>query len=771
MSTSEERIEEFSGALPFSPDPFQRAAITEIAEGRSVLVCAPTGAGKTLVAEFAIEQALAERVRLVYTTPLKALSNQKFADFCERWGEPTVGLLTGDISVNPHAPILVMTTEILRNLFWLRPMEGLGYVVLDECHYLGNEGRGTVWEELIILCPTDVRLVALSATVGNARELAAWITEVHGPITPIIEQHRPVPLTYLGYDPRQGVVPASAFKEGRLVDRERPWLVPPMRSNRVVADLQERGWLPALYFIFSRAGCREAVRRFLHRGPQLITPEERDAVDEAIAALREEPAGQALESTLSELCLEGLRHGVSMHHAGILPPLKRLTERLFERGLVKVVFATETMSLGIHMPAKAVVIESLRKRSDVGFRTLTALELIQMAGRAGRRGIDPQGFCLIGLGDPTARREAGALLHRSAEPIRSRFRLGYGSCALLILRYGRAPDIQHVLDRSFGQYQHRQQLEDLETQQAATLAELAPLRSYQAPCGDFGNFGGYRTRVQALEEARVRLTPPRRRRRQRRGGRASLSADARAELAPLETAVGSWICHPCPHRPACAPLDAERRRLERRLAGDQTRAEQLRLTYWDQFQRLCGLLEHVGYLKDGALSTEGRFMAELRHDNELLVTRAVFSPLLHGLDAASIGAVLACLLEDGRPGEAVPIPKRYRSLERRARELGALVQQTEQLQRRFGIGLPLPFQLTPLLPTVRWAEGRMDWAALVESLPVELDEGDLVRLFRRLIDLARQLLDAPGLPEEIQPKLPLLIAGLDRDVVLASALL
>src|SRR3989449_2302563 len=399
-------FERFQARYPFPLDDFQVEACRAIAAGQSVIVSAPTGAGKTLVAEFAIQAALETGKRIAYTTPLKALSNQKFGDFTRAFGADAVGILTGDVKVNPQGRVLVMTTEILRNMFYGGGLAQLGWVVLDECHYMGDEGRGTVWEEIIVNAPADVRLVALSATVANVKEIADWIGIVHRPIVPIAHPHRPVPLSYAVADLAGEIHAFDKVRSGRarVVGDERrgPDARGRWYTRRVVdpvvliADLEARGWLPAIYFIFSRAGCERAMDDVLAEGRGLLTAAQRDDVERAINELVEESPTVA-ESALNQTVFQALRLGVGLHHAGILPSVKRLIELSFERGLCKVVFATETMSLGIHMPARSVVLQGVTKRTDRGFRALSHNELTQMAGRAGRRGIDPEGKCVIAL--------------------------------------------------------------------------------------------------------------------------------------------------------------------------------------------------------------------------------------------------------------------------------------------------------------------------------------------------------------------------------------
>jgi superfamily II RNA helicase len=503
-----ELLERFQARYPFPLDDFQLEAARAIEGGQSVIVSAPTGAGKTLVAEFAILAALETGKRIAYTTPLKALSNQKFADFTRAFGPDNVGILTGDVKVNPRGRILVMTTEILRNMFYAGGLDDLGYVVLDECHYMGDEGRGTVWEEIIVNAPRDVLLVALSATVANVKEIADWISLVHRPIVPIFHPHRPVPLSYAvadlaaeihDYDKVRGGRVRLVGDESRGPDERGRWYTRRVVDPGILIEaLEGRRWLPAIYFIFSRAGCERALDDVLAEGRSLLTREEQHEVDVTInEAVAETPS--LGDSTLNQTVFRALRLGVGLHHAGVLPSLKRLIELLFERGLCKVVFATETMSLGIHMPARSVVLQSLTKRTDRGFRSLTHNELTQMAGRAGRRGIDPEGVCVIALDVRDGVEDLLRVVDGSPEPIESQFKLGYGSVALL-LATGAPPDVlRRRIESSFGQYQNLKRIRDMEAEVRGLESALARAREYAAPCGDFTRIGRYRRARQEVE--------------------------------------------------------------------------------------------------------------------------------------------------------------------------------------------------------------------------------------------------------------------------------
>jgi superfamily II RNA helicase len=522
-------FEDFRSRYPFPLDDFQVDACRAVEAGHSVIVSAPTGAGKTLVAEFAIHLALASGKRIAYTTPLKALSNQKFADFTRLLGAETVGILTGDVKVNPRGRVLVMTTEILRNMFYTGGLDDLGYVVLDECHYMGDEGRGTVWEEIIVNAPLDVQLVALSATVANVHEIADWISIVHRPVVPIYHPDRPVPLSYAIADLAGDIHDLAKVRTGRARvigdeprgpdDRGRWYTRRVVDPTTLIEALEARGWLPTIYFIFSRMGCERAMSDVLTEGRTLLSRDQRREVDVLISeALADSPS--LGESPLNQSVFRALHLGVGIHHAGVLPSLKRLIERLFERGLCKVVFATETMSLGIHMPARSVVLQGLTKRTERGFRSLSHNELTQMAGRAGRRGIDAEGQCVIALDARDGLEDVLRVVDGAPEPIESQFKLGYGSVALLLATGAEPAVLRRRVEASFGQYQNLTRIRATEQDVERLERALAEARSFAAPCGEFERIGRYR-RLRHEAELRRRASG----RSGRRGERGVIEAE------------------------------------------------------------------------------------------------------------------------------------------------------------------------------------------------------------------------------------------------------
>ena len=463
----------FVADLGFELDPFQVRALDAIDGGRSVLVAAPTGSGKTVVAEYAVAKALDEGGKAFYTTPLKALSNQKYGDLARRHGAERVGLLTGDNAINGDAPAVVMTTEVLRNMIYAgsSTLEGLRYVVLDEVHYLQNAYRGPVWEEVIIHLPPTVDLVCLSATVSNAEEFGDWIQTVRGATDVVIEERRPVTLHNLFMvGDRQLTEPLllPTFTDGRpnpeaeALDRQhltshgfrhpraRSRLYTPRRAE-VVDALREREMLPAIYFIFSRAACDDAVEQCLREGVRLTTPEER----QAIRAIVESKAEHLSDGDLALLnygsWLTALEAGVAAHHAGMVPPFKEAVEACFASALVKVVFATETLALGINMPARSVVIEKLTKFTGEAHEKLTPGEYTQLTGRAGRRGIDDVGYGIVLWSPFVPFDQVVTLASTRSYELRSAFRPTYNMAANLVRRYEPA-EAHHLLNLSFAQY-------------------------------------------------------------------------------------------------------------------------------------------------------------------------------------------------------------------------------------------------------------------------------------------------------------------------------
>ncbi|HET6916416.1 MAG TPA: DEAD/DEAH box helicase [Acidimicrobiales bacterium] len=509
----------FEAELGFELDAFQREALDALDAGGSVVVAAPTGSGKTVVAQYAVSLAIAGGHKAFYTTPLKALSNQKYGELVRRHGASSVGLLTGDNSINGDAPVVVMTTEVLRNMIYSAApaLDNLRYVVLDEVHYLQNAYRGPVWEEVIIHSPPQVDLVCLSATVSNAEELADWIGTVRGETTAVIEDRRPVELHdlyLLGEKGSEQLLLMPTLVDGRpnadataldsktlrhpgMRGRPRGRLFTPRRIE-VVELLDENDMLPAIYFIFSRAACDDAVAQCVREGTRLTTMEER----RQIRAIAEQHVESLSDEDLRVLdyagWVNGLESGYAAHHAGMVPPFKEAVEACFAAGLVKVVFATETLSLGINMPARSVVIEKLTKFTGERHEFLTPGEYTQLTGRAGRRGIDDVGYAVVLWSPFVPFDQVASLAGARTYALASSFRPTYNMAANLVRRY--PPDVaHHLLNLSFAQYRTDSDVVRLETQIDRTGAALEEAR--EAATCERGDAAEYRRLLRASEQA------------------------------------------------------------------------------------------------------------------------------------------------------------------------------------------------------------------------------------------------------------------------------
>jgi ATP-dependent RNA helicase HelY len=529
------QLTEFAALLPFELDDFQSRACAALEGGHGVLVCAPTGAGKTVVGEFAVHLALAQGRKCFYTTPIKALSNQKYADLVERHGQAAVGLLTGDTAVNGDAQVVVMTTEVLRNMIYAgsRQLADLGFVVMDEVHYLADRFRGAVWEEVILQLPEHVALVSLSATVSNAEEFGDWLVTVRGDTAVVVDEHRPVPLwqhmmvgsrlydmfgqsSNNGSDGELVVDPALVRQTGDLERHSAVWdrgrrgagrrdtrFRPPSRVT-VIDRLDRDGLLPAITFVFSRAGCDAAVGQCVRAGLRLTTEDEveviRATIDRRTAEL---PQGDLVVLGYWEW-REALERGIAAHHAGMLPAFKETVEELFVRGLVRAVFATETLALGINMPARTVVLERLVKFNGESHAELTPGEYTQLTGRAGRRGIDVEGHAVVIWQPGVDPEQVAGLASTRTYPLRSSFRPGYNMAVNLVGRLG-VEAARELLEQSFGQFQADRSVVGLARRierNGETLAGYAA--SMRCHLGDFAEYAALRRRVSDREKALAR---------------------------------------------------------------------------------------------------------------------------------------------------------------------------------------------------------------------------------------------------------------------------
>ena len=878
--------------FPFPLDPFQLEAIDALNQGHSVVVSAPTGSGKTLVGEYAIYRALAHGQKVFYTTPLKALSNQKLRDFRAQFGAERVGLLTGDLSLNREAQIVVMTTEIFRNMLYAEaddhddPLENVEAVVLDECHYMNDSQRGTVWEESIIHCPPPIQLVALSATVANAGQLTDWIDRVHGPTQLVLSDFRPVPLAFsfcsakglhpLLNDEGTGLHPnCKVWRAPKGGQRKGPKTAKPPQPEApplgfVVAQMAERDMLPAIYFIFSRRGCDKGVRDL--GKACLVNPEEQARIkarlDAYIAATPEavRDGGHA----------DALLRGIAAHHAGVLPAWKELIEELFQQGLIKVVFATETLAAGINMPARTTVISALSKRTERGHRPLMGSEFLQMAGRAGRRGLDTQGYVVTVQSRFEGVREAGQLATSPADPLLSQFTPSYGMVLNLLQRYD-LTKAKELVERSFGRYLATLDLAEDEARIAELMGQLDRLEdgSGDVPWEDFEDYEKQRDRLR--EERRIlrilqqqaeetlaheltlalqfssegtlvslkapqlkgRVTPAvivekvkgsgqfplllcltdenlwvllpcnavvslhaelsclqvgqvdppllRHGGELRHGDQASgglalavghmanrhdmstpqydLAGEVQAHAQLVHHLEEELELHPAHRWGDRKQLKKHRRRMEELHdeIGERQRLLHFRSNrHWDTFLALIEILRFFGALagEDGLEPTEvGRTVAALRGDNELWLGLALMSGHLDELDPAQLAAVFEAIsTEVNRPDLWCGYPPPPQA-EEALHDLRGLRRELERQQERAKVTVPIWWEpeLTGLVHA--WAKGT-SWSDLIAN--TSLDEGDVVRILRRTVDLLAQVPYCEAISDQLRTNARAALKAINR---------
>ena len=763
-------VRAFREQLAFELDPFQVASCIALEEGESVLVAAPTGAGKTIVAEFAVlHLALAQGLKCFYTTPIKALSNQKYADLVARHGAEAVGLLTGDTAVNGDAQVVVMTTEVLRNMIYANShhLEHLGYVVMDEVHYLADRFRGAVWEEVIIHLPQTVRLVSLSATVSNAEEFGDWLQAVRGTTRIIVSEQRPVPLeqhvlmrTKLVdlFDSTQNASGGAARVNpeltqmarygGRTISsrqmqdvgrrhspggKPRPYGMP---RSEVVRLLDDHNLLPAIFFIFSRAGCDAAVRQAMRDGIRLTEAWER----EEIRAIVDERCRTLMDEDLAVLgyweWLEGLERGVAAHHAGLLPAFKEVVEELFQRKLVKAVFATETLALGINMPARTVVLEKLEKFNGEGRVPITPGEYTQLTGRAGRRGIDVEGHSVIcwqeGL-DPQA---IASLASRRSYPLNSSFRPTYNMAVNLIDRFGR-DRTRTILESSFAQFQADRAVVDLARkvrQQEESLAGYErAMRDDTGVAGDVTAYAAIRREISDLEKATARPGDQTARSREKR----------QRQLVDLRRQLRAHPAHSSPRREELSRWAERWWRLKRQTEGLQAQIATRTGAVARVFDRVTEVLLAEDYLRldehgEVGLTVHGRGLARIYGDRDLLLAESLRRGVWHGLDAPSFAALATTFVFEARREEG-PVAERFlpkgpfRAAWTRLEGLWERLDDLERSNRLPGSSAP---SVGLCAAMHRWARGGALDVVLREA---DMAAGDFVRWTKQVVDLLDQV--------------------------------
>ncbi|MFT4147823.1 MAG: DEAD/DEAH box helicase [Micrococcaceae bacterium] len=766
--------DKFSATFPFSLDSFQKIACQSVEAGNDVLVAAPTGAGKTIVGEFAVYLAFKKRTKAFYTTPIKALSNQKYLELCARYGKTQVGLLTGDTNINSDAPIIVMTTEVLRNMIYAESatLEDLQYVVMDEVHYLADRNRGAVWEEVIIHLPHQVHMISLSATVSNAEEFGQWLDTVRGNTQVIVSEHRPVPLWQhvlaqgkiydlyqdVSFDQLANAKNKKQYKVNpQLVKLHREMMHRGRQSHRdrrrgrrnftprtsrveVLRQLKKKNLLPAIYFIFSRNGCDAAVSQIVASGLNFTNRRQREvietALDEATVGLQEEDLHILGFASFKQ----GLLSGVAAHHAGLLPSFKELVEKLFSLGLIKVVFATETLALGVNMPARTVVLEKLVKFNGIGHVDISPGEYTQLTGRAGRRGIDVEGHAVVVWQAETDPQALARLASTRSYPLISSFKPSYNMAVNLIEHEGKE-QAQQILETSFAQFQADKSVVGL----ARKVQEQEKLyqryrKNVNCTFGDMDQYFELYQELAALYKRNRKLKnfvendakPPKLSRREN-------GEFNRAKI--LFSKLEHHPCHQCPDLKKHLRWSQRAKKVNKDLLQLKKQIRGKTNSISRTFDRVCLVLKEVGYLeqKDGIFSVTaaGEKLKGIYGENDLLTAACLDQGYFKELNPAALVAIVSTLVFEAKKQQQIfnvqmPSEKVADCFQKVMR----LWSRFDDIEERYHLEqLRMP-DIGFMWPSYLWARG----AGLEEALEnTELNGGDFVRWIKQVIDLLDQI--------------------------------
>jgi ATP-dependent RNA helicase HelY len=763
---------EFLLTFDFEFDPFQITACHAVEDGKGVLVAAPTGAGKTVVGEFAAFFALQAGKKCFYTTPIKALSNQKYSEFVAKFGEDRVGLLTGDTSINGEADILVMTTEVLRNMLYAgsNTLTNLGCVVMDEVHYLADKFRGAVWEEVLIHLMESVQVISLSATVSNAEEFGEWLGEVRGETEVIVSEIRPIPLfqhVLIGnrlmdlFDQPGKINPEILQREREAIrrsslgrNRRGRFAEPSDRMSRadIIEKLQGENLLPAITFIFSRVGCDAAVKQCLHAGLRLTSPDERTEIRQTALRYTQNIAEEDLEVLAFQEWLTALERGIAAHHAGLLPSFKGAVEDLFQRGLVKAVFATETLALGINMPARTVVLEKLIKFNGEAHVPITPGEYTQLTGRAGRRGIDIEGNAVIQWSPTVDSASAAGLASTRTYPLRSSFSPTYNMAINLISRFGRET-ARRSLESSFAQFQADRAVVGLTRQirkNEALIQEL--MKDAKCHLGDFSEYARLR---RSIKEVEVLLS----RRDQRKTFDNRQRSHMESELAELRRSLKAHSSHGCAEREDHARLAERAGRLTRENDGLTTRVENRTHVIAKTFDQICQVLDHLQYIDGEKPTVQGKILTKIYAESDLLLTESIRRGLLDDLNSTELLSVASCMIFESRSQENLAPKLPSQKVTSTLTEIISLWAQLEAIENDFGVKTQREPDAGFCFISYKWASGNSLNSVLKGT---DMSVGDFVRSTKQLVDLLNQI---AGASEKLRPVCKDAVKRIDRGVV------
>ena len=750
----------FAEGFPFELDPFQIEACHALEDGKGVLVAAPTGAGKTIVGEFAVDLVVNSGGKCFYTTPIKALSNQKYQELSYKYGDDKIGLLTGDTSINSEAQIVVMTTEVLRNMIYSNSstISDLKYVVMDEVHYLADKFRGAVWEEILIHLSDAVQVISLSATVSNAEEFGEWLQTVRGDTEVIVSEIRPVPLyqhVLFGnrlidlfgdnqkLNPELTRLERDTYRQIKGNWRDKPKGPKSLMRSEIVEKLDREGLLPAITFIFSRNNCDAAVRQCLAAGIRLTNSEERREIRSAITRNMKNLAEDDLVVLGYYEWADALERGIAAHHAGLLPAFKVTVEELFQKGFVKAVFATETLALGINMPARTVVLEKLSKWNGEGHVAISPGEYTQLTGRAGRRGIDIEGNAVILWNNDLDSTSVGGLASTRTYPLKSSFKPTYNMSINLISQFG-SNRARTSLESSLAQFQADKAVVGLAKQiRKNELVRDDLYRQVECHAGNFMEYAAMRGEIKKLE------TDGRRSKRKRH--------EVEEEIGNIRKRLKQHPSHSCPDRENHSRLTERAQRLQREIDGLTERINSRTNVIAKRFDRIKVILDKFGYIDNDVITKSGKLLAKIYGETDLLISESIQAGVFNTLAPADLVSVISACIYESRNDEAAKVPRGDVQLALAiVSKIYAKIHDAESDMNLEPMRAP---DFGFCWASHKWASGHSLTSILKGS---ELTVGDFVRAMKQIIDLLRQLRSAAP---ELQAIIDQSLKQIDRGVI------
>ncbi len=754
------KTKKFAESFPFELDPFQIEACHALESGKGVLVAAPTGAGKTIVGEFAVDLVINSGGKCFYTTPIKALSNQKFQELSSKYGESKIGLLTGDTSINSEAQIVIMTTEVLRNMIYSNSstINDLKYVVMDEVHYLADKFRGAVWEEILIHLSEAVQVISLSATVSNAEEFGEWLQTVRGDTEVIVSEIRPVPLyqhVLFGnrlldlfgdnqkLNPELTRLERDTYRQVKGNWRDKPKGPRPLMRSEIVEKLDREGLLPAITFIFSRNNCDAAVRQCLAAGIRLTNSEERKEIRAAIARNMKNLAEDDLVVLGYYEWADALERGIAAHHAGLLPAFKVTVEELFQRGFVKAVFATETLALGINMPARTVVLEKLSKWNGEGHVAISPGEYTQLTGRAGRRGIDIEGNAVILWNNDLDSTSVGGLASTRTYPLKSSFKPTYNMSINLISQFG-SSRARTSLESSLAQFQADKAVVGLAKQiRKNEVARDDLYKQVECHLGNFMEYASMRGEIKKLE------TDGRRSKRKRH--------EIEEEIGNIRKKLKQHPSHSCPDRENHSRVTERAQRLQREIDGLSERIDSRTNVIAKRFDRIKVILDKFGYIENDAITASGKLLAKIYGETDLLISESIQAGVFNALSPSDLVAVISSCVYESRNDEAAKVPRG--DVQMALAQVSKIYAKIHDAESDMSLEPMRAPDFGFCWASHKWASGHSLTSILKGS---ELTVGDFVRAMKQIIDLLRQLRAAAP---ELQPIIDQSLKQIDRGVI------